>query len=67
MSLRVIVSNIFLRSLAVWDAALKSMVIMRLALHGINCSNYRFKVTKWFKGREAKLVRSTSWPAEACQ
>ena len=61
MSLRVIVSNIFL---AVWDAALKSMVIMRLALHGIN---YRFKVTKWFKGREAKLVRSTSWPAEACQ
>mgnify|MGYP006953085035 CR=1 FL=1 len=56
MSLRVIVSNIFL---AVWDAALKIMVIMRLALHGI-------KVTKWFKGREAKLVRSTSWPAEAC-
>jgi len=49
--LRMIVSNIFL---AVWDAALKIMVLMSLALNGIKVR------------REAELMRSTSWPAKAC-
>lgn len=43
LSLRVIVSNIFL---AIWDAALKIMVLMSLTLHGIKV------------GREAELMRS---------
>ena len=45
-----IVANIFL---AVWDSALKILVLMGLALR-------RVKVR-----REAELLRSTSWPVES--